>query len=84
MRAFIPILAVLALAAPAVAAASTTATGVVTLVDLHGETVKLGKTTYRFAKNFDLTAITIGEKVTITYHVAKGIDVGTAIKKAAN
>lgn len=84
MRTLILTLGILALAAPAFAAASTTATGIVTLVDLHGETVKLGKDTYRFAKNFDLTAVTIGEKVTVTYHVAKGIAVGTAIKKAAD
>jgi hypothetical protein len=84
MRALVLIPMLLALSAPAFAAASATATGVVTLVDLHGETVKLGQTTYRFARNFDLTQITIGEKVTITYHVAGGIDVGTAIKRAAN
>ena len=83
LRRLVLLLASLLLVAPAVEAASMTATGVVTLVDLHGETVKLGTTTYRFAKNFDLTAISIGEKVTITYHVSKGIDVGTAIVKAA-
>jgi hypothetical protein len=73
------LVASLGLSSVAMAAASHVSTGVVKAVDLKGETVTIGKTEYHFAAKFDLSSIKVGEKVDVTWHPYKKIDVGTKI-----
>jgi hypothetical protein len=86
MRKFLLPLALVATLATGTAAFATTnsaVTGTVTAVDVKGETVALGKTVYHFAKGFDLSKITKGEKVTIMAHKYKTTEVGVSIVAAA-
>ena len=86
MRKFLLPLALVATLATGTAAFAATAravTGTVTKVDLKGETVTLGKVAYHFAKGFDLSKITVGEKVTIMAHKYKNTEVGVSIAAAA-
>lgn len=85
MRNFvIPALIVASLALPtaAMAATNNNSTGTVKAVDLKAETVTIGKTTYHFPAKFDLSAVKVGEKVTVTWHAYKKVDVGTKIVAA--
>ena len=87
MRNFVlPAILVASLALPtaAMAATNNTSTGVVKAVDLKAETVMVDKTTYHFPAKFDLSKITVGEKVTVTWHAYKKTDVGTKIVAAVD
>src|ERR1700749_4311590 len=76
------LVASLALSSVAMAATNNSSTGVVKAVDLKAETVTVGKTTYHFPAKFDLSKNTVGEKVTVTWHAYKKVDVGTKIVAA--
>lgn len=78
------LVASLALPSAAMAATNNNSTGVVKAVDLKGETVTVDKTTYHFPAKFDLSAIKVGEKVTVTWHAYKKTDVGTKIVAAVD
>lgn len=67
----------------AFAATDHTVTGTLKAIDAKAETVTLGKTVYHFAKGFDLSGFKVGEKVTLTYHISKKLDVGTKLVAAA-
>lgn len=67
----------------AFAATDHSVTGTLKAIDAKAETVTLGKTVYHFAKGFDLSAFKVGEKVTLTYHISKKLDVGTKLVAAA-
>ena len=87
MRNFVlPAILVASLVLPtaAMAATNNNSTGVVKAVDLKAETVTVDKTTYHFPAKFDLSAITVGEKVTVTWHAYKKTDVGTKIVAAVD
>ncbi len=73
------LVASLAFAPVAMAASSHVSTGVVKAVDLKAETVTIGKTVYHFAAKFDLSSVKVGEKVDVTWHAYKKVDVGTKI-----
>jgi|GEM_PF-4954300 len=73
------LVASLGLSSVAMAAASHVSTGIVKAVDLKAETVTVDKTVYHFAAKFDLSSIKVGEKVDVTWHPYKKIDVGTKI-----
>ncbi len=72
----------LALSSVAMAATNNTTTGTVKAIDLKAETVTVDKTTYHFPAKFDLSAVKVGEKVTVTWHAYKKTDVGTKIVAA--
>ena len=85
MRNFVlPAILVASLALPtaAMAATNNSSTGVVKAIDLKAETVTVDKTVYHFPAKFDLSKVTVGEKVTVTWHAYKKIDVGTKIVAA--
>ena len=63
-------------------AAATTVTGAVTAVDPKAETVTIDKVVYVFPAKFDLSKITVGEKVTITFEVKDGKNDATKIEAA--
>lgn len=67
----------------AFAATDHTVTGTLKAIDAKAETVTLGKSVYHFAKGFDLSGFRVGEKVTLTYHISKKLDVGTKLVAAA-
>jgi hypothetical protein len=67
----------------AFAATDHTVTGTLKAIDAKAETVTLGKSVYHFAKGFDLSPFKVGEKVALTYHVSKKLDVGTKLVAAA-
>ena len=67
----------------AFAATDHTVTGTLKAIDAKAETVTLGKSVYHFAKGFDLSGFKVGEKVSLTYHVSKKLDVGTKLVAAA-
>jgi hypothetical protein len=67
----------------AFAATDHTVTGTLKAIDAKAETVTLGKSVYHFAKGFDLSTFKVGEKVSLTYHVSKKLDVGTKLVAAA-
>jgi hypothetical protein len=78
------LVASLALPSAAMAATNNTSTGVVKAIDLKAETVTVDKTVYHFPAKFDLSAIKVGEKVTVTWHAYKKVDVGTKIVAAVD
>lgn len=67
----------------ALASTDHTVTGTIKAIDLKACTVKVDKTTYHFAKGCDFAALKVGEKVDVTGHVYKKMEVGTKIVAAA-
>lgn len=67
----------------AFAATDHTVTGTLKAIDAKACTVTLGKSVYHFAKGCDFTAFKVGEKVDLTYHISKKLDVGTKLVAAA-
>jgi hypothetical protein len=67
----------------AFAATDHTVTGALKAIDAKACTVTLGKTVYHFAKGCDFSAFKVGEKVDLTYHISKKLDVGTKLVAAA-
>ncbi len=87
MRNFVlPAILVASLVLPtaAMAATNNNSTGTVKAVDLKAETVTVDKTMYHFPAKFDLSAVKVGEKVTVTWHAYKKTDVGTKIVAATD
>ncbi|HVY50590.1 MAG TPA: hypothetical protein VHA07_03420 [Devosia sp.] len=66
----------------ALAATNHTVTGIIKAIDLKACTVKVDKIVYHFAKGCDFSALKIGEKVEVTGHVYKKLEVGTKIVAA--
>ena len=80
----LPLALVASLVAGSAAFASTdhTTTGVIKKLDAKACTVEVGKTTYHFAKGCDFSALKVGEKVSVTGHLYKKLEVGTKIVAA--
>jgi hypothetical protein len=66
----------------ALAATDHTVTGTIKALDLKACTVKVDKTVYHFARGCDFAALKLGEKVDVTGHVYKKMEVGTRIVAA--
>lgn len=75
------LLAALAVSSAAMAAA-TTVTGAVTALDAAKETVTVDGTAYVFPAKFDLSKVTVGEKVTVTFEAKGGVNDASAIAAA--
>lgn len=60
-----------------------TVTGTLKAIDAKACTVTLGKSVYHFAKGCDFGTFKVGEKVDLTYHISKKLDVGTKLVAAA-
>ena len=70
----------LGMSSMAMAYSSTTTDGTIKAIDAKACTITLtNKATYHFAKKCDVTAFKVGEKVAITWHAYKKIDVATKI-----
>jgi hypothetical protein len=79
----IALLAALGTSSLAMAVTNQTSTGDIKSMDIKLCTVTLdNKTTYHFAKHCDFSAFKVGEKVDVTWHLYKKIDVGTKIVAA--
>jgi hypothetical protein len=76
------LVASLATGTAAFAATNSATTGAIKAIDVKAHTVTLGKTVYHFAKTVDLSAFKKGERVTITGHVFKKMEVGVTIVAA--
>jgi hypothetical protein len=77
------LVAALATGTAAFAATNSSTSGTVKAVDLKAHTVTVGKTVYHFAKTYDLSKVTVGEKVTVVGHAYKKVEVGVSIAAAA-
>jgi len=74
------LIASLGLSSMALASTNNTTDGTIKSVDVKTCTVTLDPSTvYHFAKKCDFKDLTVGEKVTVTWHLYKKIDVGTKI-----
>ncbi|MEO8757605.1 MAG: hypothetical protein ABI398_07615 [Devosia sp.] len=71
--------AVVAMSSMAFAAVDHTSNGTLKAIDAKACTVKIDKTVYHFAKGCDFAAFKVGEKVTVTAHVYKKMEVGTKL-----
>ena len=76
------LIASLAAGSAAFAATDHTVTGIIKKLDAKACTVEVGKTTYHFAKGCDFSALKVGEKVSVTGHLYKKMEVGTKIVAA--
>ena len=86
MRKFVLPLALLAtMASGSIAFAATdhTTTGTLKAIDAKACTVTVDKTVYHFAKGCDFSAFKVGEKVAVTAHIYKKMEVGTKLVAAA-
>jgi hypothetical protein len=77
------LVAMLATGTAAFAATNNSVTGTIKALDAGAHTVTVDKTVYHFAKSVDLSKLKVGEKVTVTGHLYKKMEVGTAIVAAA-
>lgn len=83
MRKFaLPLIVIASLAATSTMAAASTVTGPVASLDVKAHTVTIAKTPYVFPAKYDLSKVTVGEKVTITYTVKKKVDMATKLVAA--
>ena len=86
MRKFVlPLALVASMASGSVALATTdhTTNGTLKAIDAKACTVTVDKTVYHFAKGCDFSAFKVGEKVAVTGHVYKKVEVGTKLVAAA-
>jgi hypothetical protein len=85
MRKFVlpfALVAMLATGTAAFAATNSSVTGTIKALNLTAHTVTVDKTVYHFAKSVDLSKLKVGEKVTVTGHLYKKIEVGVTIVAA--
>ncbi len=78
----LPLILALSLGASgvAMAATDTTTNGAIKALDTKACTVTLdNKSVYHFAAKCDFTKLKVGEKVAITWHLSKKLDVATKI-----
>ena len=74
--------AMLATGTAAFAATNSSVTGTIKSLDVANHTVTVDKTVYHFAKSVDLSKLKVGEKVTVTGHLYKKMEVGVTIVAA--
>jgi hypothetical protein len=79
----LPLILVASLGATSAMAAASTVTGPVAALDAKTHTVTIGKTAYHFPTKYDLSKVTVGEKVTITFTVKNKLDNATKLIAAA-
>lgn len=77
------LVASLAMGSAAFAATNQTVNGTIRAIDAKACTVTIDKTVYHFAKGCDFAAFKVGEKVAVTGHVYKKMEVGTKLVAAA-
>ena len=77
------LVAMLATGTTAFAATNSSVTGTIKALDVATHTVTVDKTVYHFAKSVDLSKLKVGEKVTVTGHLYKKMEVGVTIVAAA-
>ena len=83
MRKFaLPLILIASLGATSAMAAASTVTGPVASLDAKAHTVTIGKTAYHFPAKYDLSKVTVGEKVTITFTVKNKMDDATKLVAA--
>ena len=77
------LVAALATGSAAFAATNTSTTGPLKALNAKACTATVGKTVYHFAKGCDFSKLKVGERVTVTGHAYKKMEVGVTIVAAA-
>ena len=77
------LVAALATGSAAFAATNTSVTGPLKALDAKACTATVNKTVYHFSKGCDFSKVKVGEKVTVTGHAYKKMEVGVTIVAAA-